>query len=359
MHSSLRRVAGTTVAVLSISLGLAACGGGGSSSPAPVTPPPLQPTAPKSTVRATMQTALYAFESANGGTVGGTTVFGLVRRVQAIRHGRRPMSAAPVCNNGRASAGPVNNPDGSQTYTDYLYYDAACAHLEEMDVMTIAQTSLSAFTAVATITTYDPSGNVTGYTASNIAVNTSGGQDTITVTGTQAKNATAPWFAKLGLTCAGPATGTSIHCGLAAVDSVNGSQTGTAVNETQTFATSGPTSTTIVTMTASAYGAPSGLDIAQGAVPVWNVTGAPALDTVTGSTTITFNGSAIATGSLSLSDAATGISVVATATSSKVTFTLSQNGTQLATASIDGLGNGTVSYGDGTGEQIANWTIGG
>jgi hypothetical protein len=362
MHSSVRRVAATTLAVLSIALGAAACGGGGGGTTgtvSPVGPETAPPQAPKSTVRATMQSALFAFENANGGSLAQTTVFGLARRVQAIRHGRRPLSTAPVCSNGHASAGPVVNPDGSQTFTDWYYYDAACAHIEEMDVVTVTQSTATAFAATSATTAYDQAGNVTSYIVATLQGTSSGGVDTITVSATLAKNATAAWFAKLGLTCTGPSTGTPVHCGAAAVDTVNAAQVGTALDETQSLTTSGATSTATVSVRASAYGAPSGLDIAPGAVPVWNVTGAPALDTVTGTTTITFSGSALVSGSLSLSDAATGITVTGTATPSKTTFTLVQNGTQLATATVDGAGTGTVTYADGTTEQITNWTISG
>jgi hypothetical protein len=357
MRSSLRRVAGTTAAVLSCALALGACGGGGGSAPAPVTAPSFQPAAPKSTVRATLQSALYAVANAHGVTISSQTLFGLARRVQAIRHGRRPLSAAPACSNGQASVGPVTNPDGSQTVTTSFYYDVACTQLEALDVMTLTQSSPSAFAATDVLTTYDRTGGVTSYTTATLQGSTGAGQDRSTIVATVAKDATSAWFAKIGMTCTGPSTGTSIHCGLADVGTVNGSQNGAALDQATSYAISGQTTTATVNVTASAYSAPSGLDIAAGPVPVWTVTGAPPLDTVTGTITISSSGAGTTGGSVSLSDAHTGIAVSGTMAPAGSTFTLAQNGAQLATATVDVNGTGTVRYADGTTEQITNWTI--
>ena len=356
------RVVRTTAAFF-CAVVLAACGGGGgggTSGGSGVVPQATPTPAPvtKTQARAAMQSSLEMVQSANGVSLSGTGTLAIVRRVQAIHHGRRAQSVAG-CSGGFTRT-IVTNPDGSTTETDNIYYDALCASIEESDIITIPATAtLQNLTATGTITTYARSGSVTSYATFRIALTSTLTVDTITIAETVSATVGGPPVAKLGATCVGPPSGASIHCGDAVVVTAAGQQTGVSLDEAVTFATSGATSTATATATASAYAAASGLDVAAGTAPAWTVTGAAPIETIAGSVTIAFSGSTATSGAIAITDVTDGISIGGTVTPTTVTLTASAHGVIVATVVVDQAGNGTIAYGDGTTATIAAWTING
>ena len=349
-----------TIAVFASTFSLAACGGGGGAAGGGAVPQatPAPPQITKTQSRAAMQSSLTMLANANGATIGGTGTLAVVRRVEAIRRGRRVQTIAG-CVNGATST-TVTNPDGSTTQTDNAYYDVLCATIEESDVVTVSPgASLQNLAAAGTVTTYARSGAVTSYTAFQVTVAGTATQDTITIAGTVAATIGGTPYGKVGVTCIAPLSGTSIHCGTAAVNSASGQQLGVSLDESAAFTTNGTSSTVTATAGASAYAAASGLDIAAGAPPAWSVTGAAPFETVTGSLTLSYSPAAGTSGSIVVTDVTDAISVGGYVTDTTVTLTGVARGVTIAAVAVDAVGNGTITYADGTTAAIAAWTISG
>jgi hypothetical protein len=360
----LRPFAVLTMALLS----LAACGGGGGGTP-------LQPgnipgqggttttqSFGKSQTRSEAQTAMTAYAQAAGQSA--TGALSTVRRIMDVRAGRRTL-AAPVCSVGTLnsfSTVTVTNANGSTTETDTTYYDLACATPETITVTNVPVIAPGASTATVTgnTTTFDRSGNVTGFTAITATVISTSSALTITLTEKVGPNQTAAAVAQIGVTCSAPtATPSTVTCGAADVlASATGSSGSTlATTQTSTAATGiNLTSTTTESFSASLFSGTT-LGIAQGTGTIWNVTGASPFSTVTGNISVTSNGSFPASGTLSLTDTVSNVTVSGTVAATGITLTIKQGATILATVVTDANGNGTITYADGTTETITDYTI--
>jgi hypothetical protein len=353
------RVAPIAIALFSCSLLLNACGGGGGgggSTPIPAaTPTPTPGPITKSQARASIQSSLSII-STGAVPVTGSTTLGRIRKAQAIHHGRRPLAVAG-CSNGYAS-NTVYNADGSSTETDSYYYDQQCTLIEEVDVYNYpANTSAASITITGSVETYARSGAVTGYTTLSLTVQSSSTQDLITLTATDYTAPGTQPIGKTGVTCLGPPSGASIHCGDALVETTSAGQVGVSLDDAIAVVSNSTTTTVSSTATASDYAAASGLDIQQGTPPAWSVIGASPLQTVSGTVTLSFSGSTLASGSLTITDVTDAISVTGTFTQTTITLTASGRGATVATATVDLSGNGTITYADGTTASITAWTI--
>ena len=161
------------------------------------------------------------------------------------------------------------------------------------------------------------------------------------------------------MTCIGPPSGASFHCGDAVVTYTGPQQVGVSVDDSLSQVASGNTLTVTSTATVSAYEAASGLDLQQGALPAWNVIGAAPIATVSGTVTHSSTNSVVTGGSIAITDVTDGITVAGTFSSTSITITATGRGATVATVTVDLAGNGTITYADGTTATITAWTIAG
>jgi hypothetical protein len=355
------RVAPIAIALFSCSLLLTACGGGGGGGgstpipPATATPTPTPGPITKSQARASMQTSLSVI-SAAAANFTGTTTLGIIRKAQAIHHGRRPLTVAG-CSNGYTTS-TVTHADGSSTATDTYYYDQQCTLIEEVDVYNIPPNpSLANVTITGSVTTYSRGGSITAYLVLSVTLQSSSTQDLVTLTSTQYPSPGAQAIAQTGVTCVGPPNGLSIHCGDASVSTSGGTQIGLSLDDAITGTSNGSTTTITSTVTASDYAAASGLAIQQGTAPSWTVTGASPLETLNGTVTISVTGGTVTAVSVTITDVTNAISVSGTFTQSAITMTSTGRGATVATLTVNLSGNGTITYADGTTATISAWTI--
>jgi hypothetical protein len=353
--------AAISVAII-FSAGLAGCGGtqGVGSTPAAYpTPSPTPAAGSNAAARATMQSSLTTLEI----TSSNASPIQLLATRRAIKnlHVRQPKDGAE-CDSGvegSTTTDPVTQlPISTTTY----FYDQACTEPEFTEVLhlttdTVTDTS-ETVVANGTATYYSMTGAVTQYDplALNLSVNDT--TETIIINLTESEEATINGtpYGTFGTTCTLSETADTITCGAAGVYNSNGAQSGVSLSENYTVTgNSAPTST----ITASAYTAASGLAIAPGTSPAWTVTGASPVDTVTGTLTIgALTGVGNTTGgTISLSDATTGVALTGTISTTGVTLTETLAGKQLAGATVNQYGNGTITYADGTSKAIVSWTI--
>jgi hypothetical protein len=245
----------------------------------------------------------------------------------------------------------------SATVTDQYFYDAACT--EPWKTIT-ATVNTATGTATGSETVYSLSGAVTEYLTLALMVSEVGSTENVTIEVTLAANTTATPTSSVGISCS--LTGATAKCGSAAVETLTSVQTmlGAALTFSGTLsAAAGGNESVALTETASAYsGATGTLSIAQGAGTAWSIVGGSLLDTlnVSGTGTYSSSGTVVAL-SLGASDAANGDSITMTGSASGITGTVTQNGTALATFTLDGSGNGTISYANGTTETVTGYTL--
>jgi hypothetical protein len=349
MHT-ISRVAG--IAAVTLSLALAACGGGGGGSvPAGGgtggsgnTVTPLTHAQQKATMQSSVS-AVQTLSTSEG-------ALSVARHALAAHKGRRVKDTSS-CSNSQITSDADNGTTDTETIS--TYYDTGCTELEEVEVVSVPDNaSATSLTATGTITEYSLTGSVTSYDTLTIALTeNSSTQATFTIEDSQANTVGGAVVAQAGTTCV-DTEGTSsdtISCGAASVQTSGATQTGASLLENGASTSSSVT----ISLTASAYTAASGLGIAQGTSPAWNVTGGSPVDTITGSITTS---STANTATITLSDTTTGVSISGTLAGGTITLTESQNGKTLATATVNAsTGNGTISYADGTTATIVNWTV--
>jgi hypothetical protein len=339
---------------------LAACGGGGGGGGGSIAVPPATPTPTpgpitKAQARASMQSTLAVVANSNGPSLTGASTLAIMRKVQAIYHGRRPQAVAG-CNNGYTST--VVYGATSSTQTDNYYYDAQCTLLEETDVIIVPNSAtLQNLTATGSVTTYARNGSVTGYTTLSLSLTGNSTQDQLTLVATVYPAPGTQPSGKIGVSCIAPPSGTSFHCGDALVTYTGPQQVGVSMDDALSQVTSGSTTTVTSTATVSAYEAASGLDIQQGTLPAWSVIGAAPIASVSGTVTLTSTNATITGGSVTISDATDGITIAGTFSSSSVTITATGRGATIASVTVDLAGNGIITYADGTTATITAWTI--
>lgn len=248
----------------------------------------------------------------------------------------------------------VSNGNGTATETITDYYSANCTgQAADQIVWTASEPNSTTLTGPATFTQWSPTGAITGTASATITFYVTNGGATVTgfsfLLTNVVQNGTT--LGDVGFACSVNANGASTACGIAAVANVPsiGAMDGASVSLAVT--------TSSVNMQIAAYqGAQSTLSIAQGTFPNWTIS--PSSDQ-TASVSIT--GQATSTGfALTLTDSTNGGTFAITGSSNgTVTGTLTNNSTSatVATFTVNSLGNGTLTYGNGTQVQIVDYVV--
>lgn len=343
------------IAAYALVASLAACGGGGGGG---YNPPPPQPTATPATSlsqqavqRSDAQGALsgvQAYEEYAGqGSVALTAVRAMHRGLSKADP-RHPLT----CNTSPGvNETIVNNGNGTLTVTIEDYYDTLCT-LPESEIVWTASLSGNNVTGPATFTEYSNSGAVIG---------TANAQITFYYTSTQVwtgfsflltnvtENGTA--LGDVGLACSVNSYGNCTATGIAAVANVP------AINAMDGASVSLSVGASSVSMQISTYvGAENSLSIAPGAFPAWTIS--PSSDQTA---SVSIAGQATSTGfTLTETDGTNGGTFAITGSSSgTVTGTLTNNSTSatVATFTVNAIGNGTLTYSNGTQVQIVDYVV--
>lgn len=343
------------LAFVGLAVLLSACGGGGSSSdttggtnPVPTTPKTSAPT--KTSERSDAQNAISAYYASTQFSTSGAAALSASRHAMAY-FGTAPSrrrDGSTACSNNTITTTTTTSAT-SATITVDQYYDASCTTLKNELVWNLAlsgTTGSGAFTDTA----YGTTGSQTAYLAGTLTMTFNSAITgvvalTMDVT-TVATSQTAASTGQIGIACS---LVTPISCGTAAVADLAGAQQGTNVSITATQSGS----TVDMQLSAQAYTASSGMSLAEATFPNWTITGGTQVASLSGSldvssTSVTAN----------LTDAQYGTTVTLTAgTGGGLSGTIASGSATEATFTVDGNGNGTISYSDGSTATISGWLI--
>jgi hypothetical protein len=358
--------------------------------------PALQTIGGRNTARSAVQSALLIAETTNGIALpGGPTPAGVLRRFAALVNGRRTAgalragtataSAASAARTASAtrraaatgtSTGPCTNgvkqsqttdSSGEQITTTDYYYDAACATLEAEEQITVNAPSTPTNTGGSgTIAVYSTTGALrvvqvlTMTVGSTTATSTSPAIETYTLTDNASATAGGTTTASVGATCSGQPGSPAVSCSIAHFGNSGGVAFGEALATAATAGSSGSSNT--ATTNISFYSAPT-IGIEQSGT-TWEVTGATAYNT--GTSTFTYASSGLTgSGTMSMTDSLYTYVETVTLSASGMTASIVENPneavtvpTNIATATTDRTGTGTLNYADGTNEPIAGGLIG-
>lgn len=284
-----------------------------------------------------------------------SALFSVARQAESAFRGHSPL-ATSGCVNQQIVSAPVINGDGSETLTTTDYYDTACTIKEGVVTVQRPVNNANAMSGTFPFTakSYDRSQNATGYLNGSLTLTLQG---TVTLVSFQFQAASSPNtspIAQIGISCA-LSTNYTIGCAAASVTTVAGVQNGLAITANDEFTSLWPSATSTETLTSTLYDGP-GLAIEASGLE-WNVTGATAVDTLSGTIDESFAGSSISAGTVALSDTTHATSVAGTISASGTQLTVTQNGAPEATVAVDGFGNGTINYADGTTAAVAYWVV--
>jgi hypothetical protein len=345
-------------------LGLSGCSTSGNSTV--IHTPALKTSGGRATARSMVQTSILTVTTLNGLAVpGGLTPASAIRTVRDVMHGRRALAngaSTGACNNGRKQS-QVTNSDQSVTTTTDLYYDPACVTLEDEEIIKVAPPGTTPMTASGTLVTYDKSGAVTSSHVLALTSTTSNANSTTTETITLTDSASATVggtvIDQVGATCVGAPNAVTMTCSVAHVGTTNGTTTGEAMALDATAGSNGQNATASVN--ASYYFGSLGLSQSG---TTWGVTNAGAFNAASGSYGYASTGTT-GNGTLTLKDNLYAYSETATLSATGLSVTLIQNPnsafnttSNIATATVDAGGNGTMNYADGTVEPIWGGLIG-
>ena len=343
--------------------------------------PALQTVGGRNTARSAVQSTLLIAETTNGIALpGGPTPAGVLRRFAALVNGRRTAGAPSAAQARRASAtgtstGACNNgvkqsqttdSSGTQTtITDY-YYDAACATLEAEVQIAVQPASSNETNGTGTITVYSQAGAVrvvqklTLTVDSTAATSTKPASENFTLNDSASATAGGTATASVGATCVGEPGSAALSCTVAHTGNSSGTLFGEALSTTATAGASGASNTAT---TSIAFFASPTLGIAETGV-TWGITGGTAYNSGTAKFTYTSSG-LTGSGTLTMTDSLYTYAETATLSATGITISLVENPnevvtttTNIATATTDQTGTGTVSYADGTSDPIAGGLVG-
>jgi hypothetical protein len=245
---------------------------------------------------------------------------------------------------------------------DKEFYDTACTTLYQDIFADIVATDSTSASLNGTVTEYARSGSVSAYLTLALKLAGIGTPSaTITMSATQAPDATSPQTAALGLSCGLASAGAS--CGFGAFARIQklSQDEGVTMNLTLSESVANTVTTVPVTGTASAYtGALDALTLSPGTFPAWIIGGGTLVDTASFNGQFAYTSAGLlSSGSLSVADSADDGTVTLTATAQSLTGTIKQTstGTTVATFTVDAAGNGTIAYSNGTTAQIVGWNV--
>jgi hypothetical protein len=318
---------------------------------------PGPPLSPKAIQRAQVQALLTVSKVLDtGGYYPGFATLGPMGR------GRRAQSVQPltaVCSPGGA------NGDGSASYSSTTdaqgrhdvyndFYSANCVNLER--VTTLNQpTSNTQSQGVSTgyTTQYNHAGAVIGYATNQQTYN----QNLLIVFMSDAKTPGGAQVGQSGASCV-PTSGAVTRCNLASFMTAGGETTGLLETVTETYTGNGASTAQV---SATTY-AGSGLSLVQPTAggSTWGIQGGTQIDTLSGNGSDTYLSSSFASQlDYTTTSSPGGYSAAAhlVAAHATLTITVSKNSATVATAVVDGDGNGTVTYADNSTDTVAGFTI--
>jgi hypothetical protein len=338
--------------------------------------PALQTVGGRNTARSAVQSTLLIAETTNGIALpGGPTPTGVLRRFAALVNGRRTAGTRRAAATG-TSTGPCTSgvkqsqttgSHGEQITTTDYYYDAACATLEAEEAITVVTPSTPTNTdGSGTITVYSAAGAVrvvqtlTMSVTATTATSTTPSTETYTLTDNASATAGGATTASVGATCLGQPNSATLNCSVAHFGTSGGTSFGEAFATSGTAGSSGSSNT--ATTNIGFYSSPT-IGIAQSGTS-WGITSATAYNS--GTSTFTYTSSGLTgSGTMSMTDSLYTYVETATLTASGMTASIVENPneavtttTNIATATTDRTGTGTLNYADGTSETIAGGLIG-
>ncbi|HEY0384302.1 MAG TPA: hypothetical protein VGC72_19090 [Candidatus Elarobacter sp.] len=342
------RRAGAATASLTILLGSFALAGCASGSNATITHnPPLSTFGGKSTARSAVQSAILVAGTSNGlAFPNGPSPAAISRRVLDVMQGRRISAATGPCINGSKSS-QTTAVDGSQTTTTDIYYDALCAALEEETVLTVIAPGNPTTTATGTVTTYDHAAAVTSFHNLTITASNTTGTQTVNYNDSASVRAGSTVIAAVGATCAGATNSPTMSCTAAMYGTAGTTTFGQTVATSGTAGTGGAKNTVSVGITY--YGAGiTGIAQSSGS---WVILGTSGFNIANGTYTYSTTGTT-GSGTFSLTDSLYTYTVTGNLTATGLAVTIVRNADPIATATVDGAGNGVITYADGTTDVI-------
>jgi hypothetical protein len=334
----------------------------------------------------------------------GVSTFAL-ERAKEIAHTRTTASGTPSCQNG-VEFSQTSTGSGQVMQTIEFFYDSACTEPYKLLTRTITFTSTGG-TAQGTEEDWDQSGNVVAYKTDSITFAFGlghGGIGSIVDQRTIATAPGAPPFAQTGESCVLGGTN-QIDCGAGNVLAISEpSASPSPISEsigfqglvTGKFVTAAPSASPSPSASESTdaqgpgnWGAPNELQLqfngagytgALGALtlapaatpPAWTISGGQQILTLTGSGTLAFGGfgghnshggwqggdGAMSSLSLTLDDAADGLTIALTSSGNKLTGSVQNSkGQTVATISLDYSGTGTITYTSGALSIVKDWII--
>lgn len=357
---------------------LAACGGGGgggSSTPSvgtvapPAVAPPAAPTtAPIQTAsvqRTLVQQTLTSTDQSSqiasfGASSGNGTLVHLRRSLADMR-----TATSLSCSNGSELTIVATNQTNVANVTIAGFYDAGCTELWYVGTGTLTAASSTAGTLALTTTYYTLSGAIYRYVPFTLALTGIGtGAGTFALQASLATSAGASPFANVGVGCSIASTADACsmaeadHLALLGVDVAIGVNVGATI----TSANGGGVTIALSGNGVANVGGLNATTVASTGTYTFGISGGSTVDSagLSGSLTLTSAG-LIVGGNLALSDSADGatVSAVYNAGTQTITgaITLNAGGATVATYSVNLLGTGTLSYGNGTTGTISNWVV--
>lgn len=362
-----------SIAALSC-LALASCGGGSGGSaatpPAGGTPPGTGAPAPVTQAavqRTDAAQSLQMLQASRGLGSGGVTTASVARRAaaqvrRAMSTGVRRIASTTPCTSGTVVSTNSTSPT-TVTITVQSYYDQLCTALEGTLVWNVTVNPPTSVSGPATMTRYATSGAVVTYETLTLSMTFTDSklsqlsQLSVDVT-TIANSVNGPSVGSYGISCGLVGT-SSLTCGLGAVTNV--STLSVEQGFTLGLTGSGSASSVQATITAQAYqGALNALSLSPGAFPAWTISGGTLLDSASATVAATYASNGTPTLlAFTMTDAQDQATVTLAATPSGISGTIAQSatGATVATFAIDALGNGTISYSNGTQGQIEDYLI--
>lgn len=357
-------------AVLLVSLfACAGCGGGGGGSssalPSATQGPAAGGTLSTSVQRGLVQQSLTSTQTsaqvASYGAPSGSSGLGVMRRIAARE---RVAQGTTGCVGGVIETTAPGASSNETLVTINAYYDASCTKLFVGSQFDLVVTAPGAGTATGAATSYTTAGTVYEYDKLALTISGAGtSSGYFSLRDDVAPNAQSAPVANIGIGCS--IAPSSDSCSIAAALHLAGLSLDDAAFANATSSVSVANGATTVGLSGNGAAYTGGLGAtnvaAQGNFG-WAVIGGTQVDAVTLSGSLAYAAGGLLTGgSLKVTDAADGATVVATysaPTQSIVgSVTLTGSGTTVATFTVNPAGSGTVTYGNGTIATISNWIV--
>ncbi|HWT04838.1 MAG TPA: hypothetical protein VN224_03705 [Xanthomonadales bacterium] len=321
---------------------------------------PGPPLSTKATQRAQAQALLTVSKVLDtGGYYPGFATLGPMdrgRRAQSVRS-TRSAACSPGGANGDGSALATTTSDAQGRHDVYSdYYSPNCVNPERITTLNLpTSNTVSQGVSTGYTTEYNRAGAAIGYATNQQTY----GTNLLTVFMSDAKTPGGAQAGRSGASCV-PTSSTAVRCNLASFMMAGGEMTGLLETVTETYNSSSGAWTAQISATTYAD---SGLSLVQPAAggSTWGIQGGTQIDALSGSGTAAYSGSFASQLDYTTTSSPGGYSATAhlsTAAHNTLTITVSKNGAAVATAVVDGDGNGTITYAaDNTTDTVAGFTI--